>query len=274
MADTINYQSPKPQFDIGRVINRTFGVIKNNFVNFFLVSLLIMGLPMFLIGLLPIFLGTGGMMDGGAVSQTYMTGMLTMTFLSLIVAMVGQIILQGALIYGSIADFNGEKASLGECLSVAIRKFFPLLGLAILVFICVMLGFMLLVIPGILIWLGWLIAAPVLIVEKKGITDSLSRSWELTAGYKRWILLLMVIMLVLSAVVGAALGIFLLIAGDPTTVMFEGASPTYHFLNAVITALSNTITTMIGATGVAAIYYEIRQIKEGIGAENLAAVFD
>ena len=28
MTDTINYQAPKPQFDVGRVINRTFGAIK------------------------------------------------------------------------------------------------------------------------------------------------------------------------------------------------------------------------------------------------------
>jgi len=31
---------------------------------------------------------------------------------------------------------------------------------------------------------------------------------------------------------------------------------------------------MISATGIAAVYYEIRQLKEGIGAESLAAVFD
>ena len=81
--------------------------------------------------------------------------------------------------------------------------------------------------------------------------------------------------MVLSAVIGAILGAFTLIAGDPTTVMLEGGgSLTFHILNSLFTALTQAATTMISATGVAAIYYEIRQLKEGIGAENLAAVFD
>ena len=65
-----------------------------------------------------------------------------------------------------------------------------------------------------------------------------------------------------------------MIAGDPTTVMLEGGSFSYYVLNAILTALGQVFATLINAVGVAAVYYEIRQIKEGIGAENLAAVFD
>jgi len=272
MTDTINYQAPKPQFDVGRVINRTFGAIKNNFISFFLASLIIMGIPMFLIGLMPIFMGSGGILGG---DKAYMTGILTMTLLTFIAAMIGGVILQGALIFGAVADFNGRKVYFRECMSVALRYFFPLLGLGILASLGMMLGFLLFIIPGVLIALGWAIATPVLIVEKRSITDSLSRSWELTKGYKRWLLLLLIILMVLSAVIGAILGAFTLVAGDPTTVMLEGGgSLTFHILNSLFTALTQAVTTMISATGVAAIYYEIRQLKEGIGAENLAAVFD
>jgi len=182
MTNTINYQAPKPQFDVGRVINRTFGAIKNNFVSFFLASLIIMGIPIFLIGLMPIFMGSGGILGG---DEAYMTGILTMTLLTFIVAMIGGVILQGALIFGAVADFNGRKVSFRECMSVALRYFFPLLGLGILASLGMMLGFLLFIIPGVLIALGWVIATPALIVEKRSITDSLSRSWELTKGYKR-----------------------------------------------------------------------------------------
>ena len=274
MADTIQYGSPKPQFDIGRVINRTFGAIKNNFGSFFLASLIIMGLPMFLIGLYPVFAGSGGMFDGDTVNEGYLTGFFAVTILTAIVTMIGSIILQGALIFGAVADFNGHKAPFKQCMSVALRYFFPLLGLGLLVGFGTALGFLLFIVPGVLAALGWFIAAPVLIVEEQGITDSISRSWELTKGYKRWILLLFIILMVFSAIIGAMLGLFTMIAGDPTTVMLEGGSPTYHFLNSIFTALTQTITTMISATGVAAVYYELRQIKEGIGAESLAAVFD
>jgi hypothetical protein len=41
-----------------------------------------------------------------------------------------------------------------------------------------------------------------------------------------------------------------------------------------IDVIGTMITSIIGSTFVAAIYYELRQIKEGIGPEALASVFD
>ena len=274
MNDTINYQSPKPAFDIGRVLNRTFGAIKNNLVSFLGASLIIMGIPMLIIGLYPLFMGTGGLLDGDTISEGAIMGIFGAAIISGIFVMIGSIILQGALIFGAVADFNGRKAPLSECLSVAFRYFFPLLGLGILVALGTMAGFIALIIPGIFIALGWSIAAPVLIVEGKGITESISRSWNLTKGYKRWILLLFIIITIISIIITAIITALTLVAGDPTMVMLEGGSTTYHILNAIFSALAQAISTMISATGVAAVYYEIRQLKEGIGAESLAAVFD
>ena len=274
MADTYNYPAPKPEFDMGRVINRTFGAIKNNFINFFLASVIIMGVPMFLISLMPIFFSSGGMLDGNEINQAYMTGMMTMSFVSVFVVLIGSILLQGALIFGAVADFNGYRAPFGDCMSVALRYFFPLLGLAILVFFGVFFGMLLLIIPGLLAALGWAIAAPILIVEQRGVFDSISRSWQLTKGYKRWILLLAIIYSVISAIIGGVLTAFTLIAGDPTTAMLEGGSTTFYILNAFFSGLTQALTTMISAIGVAAIYFELRQIREGAGAESLAAVFD
>lgn len=275
MSDTINYQTPKPQFDIGRVINRTFAAIKNNFVNFFLASLVIVGIPMFLVSMLPVFMGLqGGLLDGDTVNSGFLQSYLLVSFGSLAVILIAGMILQGAIIYGSVADFNGDKAGFGESVAIGFRYFFPLIVLGIIITIGMLLGLLLLIIPGLLIALGWFIAVPILIVEKKGILDSISRSWELTKGYKRWIFLFLLIVTIFSFVISAVLGAFVFIAGDPTTVMLEGGSFSYYILNAVLTALGQVFATLINAVGVAAVYYEIRQIKEGIGAENLAAVFD
>lgn len=274
MVETVDNSYRKPQFDMGRVINRTFGAIRNNFFNFMLASILIMGLPTFVIGLWPILLGSGGMFDGDAINSSFMVGVMITGVLSLIIVMIGSVILQGALMFGAIEDFNGRKATFGECISVAVKYFFPLFGLGILVVLGILLGYLLLIIPGIILTLGWLVAVPVLIVEDKTVTESISRSWELTNGYKGWIFLLMVIYIILGAVIGGVFGLFIGIAGDPATIMLEGGTPTFFFVNALFSGLSQAVTTMISATGVAAIYYEIRQIKEGIGAESLAEVFD
>ena len=42
----------------------------------------------------------------------------------------------------------------------------------------------------------------------------------------------------------------------------------------VVTPLVQSFTAMVGAAGVASIYFELRTIKEGIGIEALAAAFD
>ena len=275
MIDTINYQAPKPQFDVGRVINRTFAAIKNKPVIFVVTSLFVIGIPMFFIGLLPIFMGLGsGIGDNPDAIENIVTGSIVASAVTGIFLLIASVVLQGALIFAAVRDFNGEDASLGEAIQIGLRYFFPLLGMGILVGLGIMVGFLLLVIPGILIALGWSIAAPIMIVEKKSITDSIGRSWELTKGYKRWILLLWIMLIVISAVISGVLGAFTLIAGDPTTVLLEGASNSYYVINSILSALAQAITTMISTAGVAAVYYEIRQLKEGVGAESLAAVFD
>lgn len=274
MTDTINYQTPKPQFDVGRVINRTFAAIKNNPKVFIVTSLLVIGLPMFIIGLLPIFMGLdSGLNDTDAMSNM-IVGSVIGAVITMIFLLIASVVLQGALIFAAVRDFNNESATLGEAVSVGFRYFFPLIGMAILVSLGIMAGFILLIIPGVLLALGWSIAAPIMIIEQKSITDSIGRSWELTRGYKRWILLLWVILTVISVVITAVLSIFTLVAGDPTTVMLEGGSTLFHFLNSVFSAIAQALSTMIGAAGVAAVYYEIRQIKEGVGAESLASIFD
>jgi len=271
MSDNIQPAMPNERFDIGRVIGSTFEAIKNNFVSFFLAALIIMGLPTFVMSIAPVYTG----IDVTMVPDDSTLGpYLILIGISFLVAIIGSIILQGALIYGAIADFNGEKASFGECISIALRYFFPLLGLAILVTLGIIFGSLLLVIPGILIALGWSIAAPVLIVERPGVFDSISRSWELTSGYKRWILLLWILMTIASMIIGGVFGFLSFALGDPTTMAMGGVSMTYLFVSAIFSALIQAISTMISAVGIAAVYYEIRYVKEGVGAESLAAVFD
>jgi hypothetical protein len=42
----------------------------------------------------------------------------------------------------------------------------------------------------------------------------------------------------------------------------------------VVAPLSQTVWALLGAAGVASVYFELRTIKEGVGAEALARAFD
>jgi len=41
-----------------------------------------------------------------------------------------------------------------------------------------------------------------------------------------------------------------------------------------LTPIVTTITGLVAAVGVASVYYELRSVREGVGPEALAAVFD
>jgi hypothetical protein len=92
-------------------------------------------------------------------------------------------VLQAAIVYGTVTDLSGRRASLGSCVSAALKVLLPLIGLSIVSTLGMMLGLILLVVPGIILALGWSTAVPVKIVERAGVFESLSRSWALTSGY-------------------------------------------------------------------------------------------
>jgi hypothetical protein len=106
------------------------------------------------------------------------------------------------------------------------------------------------------------------VVERKRILDSLSRSAELTKGY-RWPIFGAVVVFYLGAAIlqMAVRPMFGLAIMAPNA---AAMSTTYIILNAVI----QLFTSMVSTTGVATIYYELRSVKEGIGPEQLASVFD
>ncbi|WP_348640382.1 ATP-binding cassette domain-containing protein, partial [Mesorhizobium sp. M2D.F.Ca.ET.226.01.1.1] len=61
-------------------------------------------------------------------------------------------------------------------------------------------GLVLLIVPGIILWLGWSMAVPVLIQERLGVFGSMSRSRVLTKG-NRWSLFGLFLILIIIAMV-------------------------------------------------------------------------
>jgi hypothetical protein len=123
---------------------------------------------------------------------------------------------------------------------------------------------------------AWLVAGPCQVVEKTGVFGAFSRSAALTKN-NRWrilgLLLLyfivyMVIQQVLMNLVGAGMSARMAAAqsGNP----FAATTPAYWAVMAVLTV----VNTLITYVGLAVIYYELRRVKEGVGPEALASVFD
>ena len=125
------------------------------------------------------------------------------------------------------------------------------------------------IVPGLMLAVAWMVAVPAQVVEHTGVFGAIGRSAELTRGHRWAIFGLLVIYIIASLVLqGSILGIVGVLAVSLSPNMSQAAT------QMVAQPLLNVATSLIGAAGVASIYYELRSSREGIGPEALAAVFD
>ena len=188
--------------------------------------------------------------------------------LGMLLYLVGYYLLQGMMLKAAINGFSGKSTPLGAAFNVGLRSALPLFALGILAGLGMGLGFILLIVPGVILAVMWIVVAPVLVAERRGIFESFSRSAELTKGHRWAVLGLLAIYMVLSWLISAVVaGIVLAAVG-----LNPGGPPPAYMM--IINFVVNTLAAVVAAAGTASIYYELRTIKEGAGAEELASVFD
>jgi hypothetical protein len=250
---------------IGRVFQRAFSAISLN-------PLVILGLAL-AIGALPSLLMTYVFVQMGLGSPAALqtgpsrSAFLGMVFISSLIGLLISALVQGALTRATVSANEGRRATFGESLSAGLRVIFPLIGLSILWAFGVGIGFVLLIVPGIILLMVWAVAVPALVVERQGILASFSRSAELTKG-SRWrifglALVLLVIYWLLSFVVG------LVGLGTYNTATTGGAT----VANLIGSIIVGTIFNTLWGTIQPSLYVELRQAREGDSMENLADVF-
>jgi hypothetical protein len=147
-------------------------------------------------------------------------------------------------------------------LSAPWRHILPLFGILFLTVIAVAVGIVLLVVPGILVALAFSVAAPVRVGEGRGVFGSFQRSRDLTRGF-RWRILLVFILI---ALIGGAVG---LVGGMLRSI--------FHVSLATWAVSGNPLTTaamqLVNTAAAAVIYCELRRVKEGGGAGQVAEAF-
>lgn len=253
-------------FDFGRVVGRTFRVIGDNLRLFAIAASLLV--------VLPVFAATTIGLAGGS----------AMTFgLSSIggglIAAVGGLVLQGVVVYAAISKLNGRSIETGEVVNVGLRFALPLFGLAIISTFGLMIGFLLLFVPGLILCVIWSVASPSLVMEKRGVFESLQRSRDLTRGHRWSIFGLLVVYFILSMIISVVVQSLSGAAGVTTTLAStmngENAPITVTVVLAtLLSALANGLQGVVAAAGAASVYYELRTTKEGVAPDQLASVFD
>jgi hypothetical protein len=247
------------RFEIGRVFSNTFGVIGRNIGLCVGLAALFAGLPTLIIRMsthsqINAMLEPGATPDPSAAFRNS-----SVTIIAGLISFVCTLLLQSALVRATIEDLNGKRPSFGDCIQIAIRFLLPTLAIGILVGLGAGIGLMLLIVPGIILWLGWSMSVPVLIQERRGVFGSMSRSRALTKG-SRWSLFGLFLILIIIAMI-IQWGILLVL------VLFGG------IIAEIGAALVQTVVSMVLSIATAVSYVELRQAKEGASIDELAEIF-
>src|SRR5262245_31490579 len=175
---------------------------------------------------------------------------------------VGQIVAV-TLIYGTLQALRGRQVTVGESLSQGFARLGTAIGVAILSGLGVAVGFILLIVPGLILAMMWAVAIPAAVVERTGVIDTLSRSVSLTRE-RRW--------RVFGAILVAGIITVLVNAVIVAIAYFVGGVDSTLFVIVIwaATAVSQAFTACVYAT----LYYFLRREKEGVEIDQIAAVFD
>lgn len=230
------------RFDIGRVAALTFGVIGRNPILFVGVALLFSGLPAFVMAF-----------------SDFRTGFVPFVVMTL-VSVILSALLQTSLVVATLQDLSGQRVDVVACLKRALVMFFPLIGLSILIALGVAAAAILLLIPGLILYVMWFVAVPALVEERRGVIAAFGRSRQLTAG-ARW------------QIFGLVVAFFLLSGMLSLSPALLGFLSLGSLASSIVQAVLTTLTSLIASTGIAATYVELRTVKEGANVDALAAIF-
>jgi uncharacterized membrane protein len=265
MATTADW-TEEQSFSIGKILGRAFGVMGDNPVAVFGIAFLFGALPqqLYTYFVNPAMLAAN---PGNAVPG------IILSIGSSVVFLVFGMLVQGALVRATAAYAEGARATFGESVETGLSMALPLIGMTILLILGLMLGFTLLVIPGVILYIMWSVAAPALVVEETGVFAAFGRSRFLTKGARWKIFGLQLLLVVIFILLSSLVGVLMIASGGMQAIASQIAGGRLPLAYTIITAVSGTLMTAFWSTMQTSLYIALREWKEGPQVETLANVF-
>ncbi len=240
----------------GRVINGAFAVWWRNLLNFSVLAFLVC-LPMVGLQYLLVSSNWAFSQDLDVFTAAYLQSMLVQG-----IGLVFASLLSAVLTVAVLQDLRGEQASLGDCLARGFARLWAVFIVSIIATIAIVFGFLALIIPGLILLPMLYVATPVVVMEDCSAMEALRRSAQLTEGAK-------------VSFLGAIVGLFIVtltlswLTGLAVETVVEDSVVRY-----VAVRLLTSFFTPLGACAAAVGYFLVRQEREGVDLDTLAAIFD
>jgi len=239
---------------IGDILDRTFTLYRSNFLLFIALAG-IPRLPALASGLLQIQ-GTVGRVP---TFSAYMLGLLGLTYL---LSFVGYLFSQGGAVVAVSELYLGRSITIMQSFRRVVDEIGPLLGVLILNGLIIVVGLILLIIPGIYMMCRLFVGVPAAVIERKGPMESLSRSMELTKGFAGRVCIIILLYFVVSfgfgLIMSLPLGVVIATgARDPSVVQ------TWSSVQVVLSTILEVLLSPILLIATSIYYYDLRVRKEG-----------
>jgi Membrane domain of glycerophosphoryl diester phosphodiesterase len=241
---------------IGEILDVAFGLYRRHFATLAVIVMICSGVPL----LLNLYIqASGGYFANGFLSLGYLV-------LAVVLSSVGT----------AATVFVVSESYLGRTLGprAALERARPFVGRLIVYSISfslvVGLGFLLLIVPGVILLCGLILTTPVLVLE--GSSDAMAamaRSWNLTKGARGRMFAICLVVAVLVYVPMAALGVAAAIVLPGTAA--SGASIGAMALGVLaLTSLVQMVVMPFFYCAITVAYYDLRVRKEAFDLEVLA----
>lgn len=260
---------------IGDVLDGTFQIYRRQFISFITVMAVVV-VPSTLLSLLA---ALAGVLSETALARDIPTAAgITAVLLIFLLAIVASL---AAIVAGGAATLVASGAILGQPIGVwdAYREALQRLGSLLLSGLLVGLAIGLLIITclgipiAVYVAIGWGLIFPAIMLEGRGATDAMRRSWRLVDGH-RWRLLICSILigLIVAILVSIPSGLFAFASGIVMAISGGGVAAAIgvQIGNAFFQAVGQTLFGAITYILMTLLYYDLRVRKEAFDLEQRA----
>lgn len=269
----------KKQRDLGEILSDTFGFLRNEFKPFFGTFLKIVGpyLTAMLVcyGFYLYKIGDFFSFNeniGHSWIDAVITAIVIFAFAAAVVASYA--LSQGTVLFyiKSYANNNGS-VDFEEVKNGAYSVFWQLIGLGILVGICVGIGLLFCIIPGVYLYVPLILSFPIVVYNKKGVSDAFGYSFTLVADYWWMTFAALFVVGIIVTVAGyafalpaqiysiAKLGIW---SGEVDAENFNMVDPLSIILG-IISTLAQFLLNVISVVASVFIYFDLNEKKNFTG---------
>ncbi len=235
---------------LGEVLDVSFGLYRSRFASLLVVSVACQLAP----SLLRVYFGSAPMFQNVPLLLAYYA-------LAIVLSAVGVAASTFIVSDAYLGRQTSASAALGRAMSMIGR----IIVVSMLTSLLIGLGFVLLIVPGVILLSGLILSTVVTVLETpENSTAAMGRSWELTKGFRSKVLLTMfcvgLMIMVPTITVSAIWGVMGASAGGVSLVGME-----------VVTSLLSILIYPFFYVVLTVLYYDLRVRKEGFDLELLAS---